>query len=89
MLRLVMIWRHVAVAALETAGPVGTFHALVITHLTPRRIPSLRALLEARAEAGAKPLEVYLSNPALQALRSSLGPSLSPPFLNVSAAPHL
>ena len=50
---------------------LSSISALVITHLTPRRIASLKEVLKRRA--GASPqLEVYLSNPALQALRSNL-----------------
>ena len=50
---------------------LSSISALVITHLTPRRIASLKEVLKQRA--GASPqLEVYLSNPALQALRSNL-----------------
>ena len=50
---------------------LSSISALVITHLTPRRIASLKEVL--RRRAGASPqLEVYLSNPAVQALRSNL-----------------
>ncbi len=57
---------------------------LVITHLTPKRWPSLRALLAARAGLGEggtapapgapppPPLDLHLSNPALSLLRESL-----------------
>ena len=48
---------------------------VVLTHLTPKRMASLKALLERRGRAlfGAGPLDIHLSNPALQLLRSSLG----------------
>jgi hypothetical protein len=48
---------------------------LIITHLTPKRMPSLRAFLEERASLGQ--LSIHLSNPALQLLRSTLGEPLT------------
>ena len=52
--------------------PLDSISVLVLTHLTPKRLASLQALLQARGQ-GAPQLEVYLSNPALQLLRSKLG----------------
>lgn len=61
-----------AVDALTQKVPVEKISALVITHLTPRRVDSLKRILRLRAEHSPK-LEVYLSNPGLQALSSILG----------------
>lgn len=61
-----------AVATLEQTIRLQSLRRIVLTHLTPKRLPSLRALLERKKAAGG-PLDVHLSNPALQLLRSSLG----------------
>ncbi len=61
-----------AVATLEQTIPLQSLRRIVLTHLTPKRLPSLRALLERKKAAGGA-LDVHLSNPALQLLRSSLG----------------
>ena len=68
-----------AVATLEQTIPLQSLRRIVVTHLTPKRLPSLRALLERKQAAGG-PLDIHLSNPALQLLRSSLGelPALLP-----------
>ena len=51
--------------------------AVVLTHLTPKRMPSLRALLQRLGgQQRTQPLDIHLSNPALQLLRSSLGAQL-------------
>ena len=60
-------------AELQTAVDLKDVGALVLTHLTPKRMPSLRALLQRLSQDRTRPLDVYLSNPALQLLRSSLG----------------
>ncbi|CAL8463910.1 g3445 [Coccomyxa elongata] len=60
------------VATLEQTIPLQSLRRIVLTHLTPKRLPSLRALLERKKAAGGA-LDVHLSNPALQLLRSSLG----------------
>ena len=60
-----------AVPALDKAISLKALKGIIITHLTPKRLPSLRALLKKRK--GLVPLDVHLSNPALQLLRSSLG----------------
>ena len=65
--------RPVPVAeALQEAVSIGSIKALVITHLTPRRVDSLVQLLKLRAGQSTK-LEVFLTNPALQALQTLLG----------------
>ena len=64
-----------AVEALKQATPMASVKALVITHLTPRRMNSLKRVLELRAAEDSK-LEIYLTNPALQALQSLLGRAL-------------
>lgn len=72
---------------LEASG--GAFpDELVVTHLTPKRLPSLRALLAARRDgrrassSGSSsppppppPLCIFLSNPALRLFRESIGPA--------------
>jgi hypothetical protein len=64
-----------AVRALESVVALKDMRTVVLTHLTPKRMASVKALLarRARAASGAGPLDVHLSNPALQLLRSSLG----------------
>ena len=64
-----------AVATLEQTIPLQSLRRIVVTHLTPKRLPSLRALLQWKQAAGGA-LDVHLSNPALQLLRSSLGDHL-------------
>ena len=79
-------WADTSVAALlEATG--GSFpDELVVTHLTPKRLPSLRALLSARRDAAKSssspaasvpppPLCIFLSNPALRLFRESIGPA--------------
>ena len=60
-----------SVERLQSVVPLDSVSVLVLTHLTPKRLPSLQALLQARGSA--QQLEVHLSNPALQLLRSKLG----------------
>ncbi len=73
-----------AVATLEQTIPLQSLRRIVLTHLTPKRLPSLRMLLERKKEAGG-PLDVHLSNPALQLLRSSLGrPLFCSSFCNIA-----
>ena len=77
-------WADTSVAALLKASG-GVFpDELVITHLTPKRLPSLRALLAARSKLRQQPsssppppppLCIFLSNPALRLFRESFGPS--------------
>ena len=67
-----------AVARLEQAVALQSVTALVLTHLTPKRMPSLKALLQLLGSRGGAPLDIHLSNPALQLLRSSLGASSQP-----------
>ena len=84
-----------AVRALESVLALKDLRTVVLTHLTPKRMASVKALLERRSPAlfGAGPLDMYLSNPALQLLRSSLGallrhaPGLLLCHLKVSAGP--
>lgn len=49
--------------------PRGSIRTVVLTHLSPKRIPSLRALLQSPAIS--TPLDVHLSSPALQLLQST------------------
>ncbi len=60
-----------AVDALKERVDLKSISSLVITHLTPKRMPSLKAFLQERAGQGN--LSIHLSNPALQLLRSTLG----------------
>ena len=60
-----------AVDALKERVDLKSISNLVITHLTPKRMPSLKAFLQKRAGQGN--LSIHLSNPALQLLRSTLG----------------
>ena len=60
-----------AVDALKERVDLKSIGNLVITHLTPKRLPSLKAFLQERAGQGS--LSIHLSNPALQLLRSTFG----------------
>ena len=60
-----------AVDALKERVDLKSISNLVITHLTPKRLPSLKAFLQERAGQGS--LSIHLSNPALQLLRSTFG----------------
>ena len=62
-----------AVDALKERVDLKSISNLVITHLTPKRMPSLKAFLQERAGQGA--LSIHLSNPSLQLLRSTFGAS--------------
>lgn len=54
--------------------PVQQLTHIIVSHLSPKRVGSLRRLLELRQERpAAAPLELLLSNPALQLLRATLG----------------
>ena len=73
-----------AVARLQKTVALQSVTALVLTHLTPKRMPSLKALLQLLAgRGGSAHLDIYLSNPALQLLRSSLGAGPQPCGLEV------
>ena len=65
-----------AVDALKERVELKSISNLVITHLTPKRMPSLKAFLQERAGQGN--LSIHLSNPALQLLRSTLGERCRP-----------
>jgi len=78
-MQLSKIVLSIAVETLQGAVPIASIMSLVITHLTPRRIDSLKAFLNLRVVPPDMPkLEVHLSNPALQSLRSIL--STPPPW---------
>jgi len=54
--------------------PLEKLTYMVVTHLSPKRIPSLREVLALRAKRKpAARLEVIMSNPALQVFRTTLG----------------
>ncbi|KXZ51271.1 hypothetical protein GPECTOR_13g758 [Gonium pectorale] len=66
------------VSTLAAQTPLTGLTHLIITQLDPKAMPSLERLLAARAQAvagaaGAAPLQVVLSNPALRLLQSTLG----------------
>ena len=61
-----------AVDQLKATGALDKVTTLVLTHFSPKRLPSLQALLSARSQ-GTGQIEVFLSNPAGQLLRSKLG----------------
>ena len=65
-----------AVGALKERVELKSISKLVITHLTPKRMPSLKAFLQERAGQGS--FCIHLSNPALQLLRSTLGERCCP-----------
>ena len=68
---------HAVVAAVPTLEGVVRLEQLthmVVTHLSPKRIASLKEVLAQRAKRRpASRLELILSNPALQLLRTMLG----------------
>ncbi|CAG9467030.1 unnamed protein product [Pedinophyceae sp. YPF-701] len=53
-------------------GSLAAVTDLIVTHISPFRVPSLKAFLRAHRDAGGKPLRVYLSNPAEQILKAAL-----------------
>lgn len=62
----------VTVDSLKQIGPLDRLGTLIITHLTPKRLDSLRSVLSTLLDAGA-PVEVWLSNPAMQLLQATAG----------------
>lgn len=72
------------VAQLQACGATATLRYLVVSHLTPKRMKSLKAVLALLVAArgggggGLPQLEVHLSNPALQMLRAQMGASVGP-----------
>ena len=62
------------VPTLESVVRLEKLTHMVVTHLSPKRIGSLREVLALRAKRQpAAQLELIMSNPALQLLRTSLG----------------
>ncbi|KAK9816862.1 hypothetical protein WJX72_006273 [[Myrmecia] bisecta] len=61
------------VTALDGLFSLGSLTHVVLTHLTPSRVESIKQLLRMRQQQNAAPLQIYLSNPALQLLQSTLG----------------
>ncbi len=76
-----------AVNALKERVELKSISKLVITHLTPKRMPSLKAFLQERAGQGN--LRIHLSNPALQLLRSTLGKRFLSLLGNVDSLPSV
>ena len=63
-----------AVPTLESVVRLENLTHMVVTHLSPKRIGSLREVLALRAKRQpAARLQLIMSNPALQLLRTSLG----------------
>jgi hypothetical protein len=63
------------VACLKQQTDLAAISHVVITHMGPNRIPSLRAVLSAITEArgaGAPPVQVVVSNPLVQVLESGM-----------------
>lgn len=60
-----------AVQALERFISLSDIKYLVISHLSPKRVPSFKAFLQKRK--GGSELQVALSNPAMQVLKSNMG----------------
>lgn len=58
---------------LQSETPLEAIDHIVITHLDPKAIPTLNALLEAITRKRTSPVEVTLTNPAQQLLQSSMG----------------
>lgn len=63
---------YLAVKALGSKIKLQAVTGLVLTHLTPKRLPTLIEVLKQITSPNGT-LKVYLSNPAMQLLRSSLG----------------
>ncbi len=61
-----------AVESLASSIPVPELTHIIITHLDPKSIPTLKAVLKQLAGAGKKPT-VVLSNPGLRLLQSVIG----------------
>ena len=78
--------RPAAVDQLRSSGSLDRIGTLVLTHLGPKRLVTLQALLSARS-AGAGQVQVYLSNPAFQLVRSKLGAPLRSGRLQLPACP--
>ena len=63
-----------AVSSLERFISLKEIQHLVVTHLTPKHVTSLKAFLEKRNAGGnASQLQITLSNPAKQVLISTMG----------------
>ena len=61
-------------AALERFISLKEIEHLVVTHLTPKHVPSLKAFLKKRDASGsASKLQITLSNPAKQVLKTTMG----------------
>lgn len=58
--------------ALGQVGPLDRLSTVILTHLTPKRIDSLKSVVSTLLDAGA-PVEVWLSNPGLQLLQATAG----------------
>jgi hypothetical protein len=62
-----------AVDALKQTGALSKISVVVITELETKAVGTLQQVLQACVDARTRPLEVVLSNPALQVLQSTLG----------------
>lgn len=63
-----------AVSSLERFISLKEIQHLVVTHLTPKHVTSIKAFLEKRNAGGnASQLQITLSNPAKQVLMSTMG----------------
>ena len=67
-------WHLAAVSVLERFISLKDIQHLVITQLTPKHIPSIKTFLQKRKTAGnVSQLQITLSNPARQLLKSTMG----------------
>lgn len=63
-----------AVSSLERFISLKDIQHLVVTHLTPKHVTSIKAFLEKRnAGSNVSQLQITLSNPAKQVLMSTMG----------------
>ena len=63
-----------AVSALERFISLKEIQHLVVTHLTPKHVTSIKTFLNKRNDGGdASQLQITLSNPARQVLMSTMG----------------
>lgn len=63
------------ISSLKSTIDLKDIRYLIIGHISPKRIVSATALAEALPE-GARPIEIYCSNPAAQQLKGALSPEI-------------
>lgn len=76
-----------AVSALERFISLKEIQHLVVTHLTPKHVTSIKTFLNKRNAGGdASQLQITLSNPARQVLMSTMGMNYDPSCLTQHAS---